>query len=63
MTDVGLALHRQPTDVETRLALFKGHEVTDFAGRSVIEPERHRASLGTRSPRARIGNRAVVWQK
>ena len=50
MTDVRLALHRQTADVETRLALLKGHEVTDFAGRSVIEPERHRASLGTSEP-------------
>ena len=60
MTDVGLALDGQTADVETRFALLEGHEVTDLAGRGVIEPERHRSSLGTSGRAARIGNRVVV---
>ena len=49
--DVRLRLHRQPADVESRLPLLEGHEVTDLAGLGVVEPE-HPASLGTPKDRA-----------
>ena len=45
--DVRLRLHGQAADVETRLPLLEGHEVTDLAGLGVVEPE-HRPSLGRR---------------
>jgi hypothetical protein len=41
VADVRLGLDREAADVETRLPLLEGNEVADFAGRGVIEPERH----------------------
>ena len=45
VADVGLGLHRQAADVDARLPLLEGHEVTDLAGRGVVEPESHRARV------------------
>ena len=43
MADVRLGLHGQTADVDARLPLLEGNEVTDFAGRGVVQPEGHPA--------------------
>ena len=43
MPDVRLRLHGQTADVDARLPLLEGNEVTDFAGRGVVQPEGHPA--------------------
>jgi hypothetical protein len=48
---VRLRLHGQAADVQARLPLLEGHEVTDLAGLGVVEAE-HPPSLGRR-----------VWQR
>ena len=52
VADVRLRLHGEPTDVDARLPLLEGDEVTDFAGRSVMEAQGHPASLGAPGPPA-----------
>ena len=42
VADVGLGLHGQAADVDARLPLLEGDEVTNLAGRGVVEPECHR---------------------
>ena len=39
--DVRLRLDRQAAHVDARLPLLEGNEVTDFAGRGVVQPEGH----------------------
>ncbi|CAB4702287.1 unannotated protein [freshwater metagenome] len=57
VADVRLGLHRQTADVDARLPLLQGDEVTDFAGRSVIQPQAHLLILGVLDPRPPIVER------
>ena len=52
--DVWLRLNRQPTDVDPRSPGLQGDEVAHFARRSVVEPESHPPSLGSRWARCFI---------
>ena len=58
VADVRLRLHREPAQVDARLPLLEGNEVTDSAGRCVIELEGHAAIVvAARSPAGILSRR------